>query len=105
MTELFGKRPGQAKAARPVAAALSYTRGEAGAPRVIATGRGALAERILALAFENGVKVREDADLAELLASVDVGCEIPTEALVAVAEIIAYLYRVNGQMKEEPGWN
>ncbi len=64
-----------------------------------------MAERILALAFENGVKVREDADLAELLASVDVGCEIPTEALIAVAEIIAYLYRLNGQMKEHAGWN
>jgi flagellar biosynthesis protein len=97
MTELFGKRP--------VAAALSYKKGDAGAPRVMATGRGALAERILALAFENGVKVREDADLAELLSSVDVGCEIPTEALIAVAEIIAYLYRLNGQMKEGPGWS
>jgi flagellar biosynthesis protein len=90
---------------RPVAAALSYKRGESQAPRVIATGRGALAARIVDLAFENGVKVREDADLAELLASVDAGCEIPTEALIAVAEIIAYLYRANGLVKEGRAWN
>ncbi len=92
------------KIRRPVAAALSYRKGDAGAPRVIATGRGMLAQRIVDLAFQNGIKVREDRDLAELLASVDVGCEIPTEALLAVAEIIAYLYRANGQLKESGAW-
>jgi flagellar biosynthesis protein len=81
-----------------VASALRYTPGQ-GLPRVTATGRGALAEQIIALAYANGVKVREDRDLAELLASVDVDCEIPTEALLAVAEIIAYLYRANGKLK------
>ena len=81
-----------------VAAALTYLPGQ-GLPRVTATGRGALAEQIIALAHANGVKVREDRDLAELLASVDVDCEIPTEALLAVAEIIAYLYRANGKLK------
>ncbi len=63
---------------------------------VVATGRGELAARIVELAFAHGVRVREDKDLAELLSSVDVGCEIPTEALLAVAEIIAYLYRARG---------
>ena len=86
---------------RPVAAALSYKRGDQNAPRVIATGRGQLANRIVELAFQNGIKVREDKDLAELLTAVDVGCEIPTEALLAVAEIIAYIYRANGQLKGE----
>ena len=67
-----------------MAAALSYKRGRSLVRRAfIATGRGALAEHIVDLAFQNGVRVREDKDLAELLASVDVGCEIPTEALVA----------------------
>ncbi len=87
---------------RPVAAALSYKKGSAAPPRVVATGRGELAGRIVELAFQNGVKVREDRDLAELLASVDAGCEIPTEALLAVAEIIAYLYRVNGTLTGSP---
>ncbi len=52
---------------------------------------------ILAPAFANGVKVREDADLAEILAAVEVDTEIPLEAFTAVAEILAYVYRSNGR--------
>lgn len=69
------------------------------APRVIAAGRGSVAEQILALAFANGVKVREDADLAELLSAVDLESEIPLEAFTAVAEILSYVYRANGDMQ------
>ena len=53
-------------------------------PRVVAKGHGKLAEQILNIAFERGVKVRSDADLAEILAAVDVDSEIPLEALAAV---------------------
>ncbi len=66
------------------------------APRVVAGGRGTVAEQIIQIAFANGVKVREDADLAEVLSAVEVDSEIPLEALVAVAEILAYVYRTNG---------
>lgn len=69
------------------------------APRVIAAGRGSVAEQILALAFANGVKVREDADLAELLSAIDLESEIPLEAFTAVAEILSYVYRANGDMQ------
>jgi flagellar biosynthesis protein len=79
-----------------VAVALHYDQSTDEAPRVVASGRGALAERILELAFASGVKVREDADLAEILAAVDVDTEIPIEAFAAVAEILAYVYRANG---------
>src|SRR5271168_2466296 len=87
-------KPGKAK--RPIAVALAYEpeRSE-DAPRVTATGRGKLAERILKLAFQSGVKVREDADLAEVLAAVEVDSMIPLEAFMAVAEILAYVYRAN----------
>lgn len=71
------------------------------APRVIAAGRGSVAEQILALAFANGVKVREDADLAELLSAVDLDSEIPLEAFTAVAEILSYVYRANGEMQAD----
>lgn len=79
------------------------------APRVIAAGRGTVAEQILALAFANGVKVREDADLAELLSAVDLDSEIPLEAFTAVAEILSYVYRANGAMQsnetlDPDGW-
>jgi flagellar biosynthesis protein len=70
---------------------------DAAAPVVTATGHGALAEQILAIAFANGVKVREDADLAQILAAVDVDCPVPTEAFAAVAEILSYVYRANNQ--------
>ena len=84
----------QALVRRLVAVALDH---EAGAlPRVVASGHGAVAERILDMAFAAGVKVRSDADLAEILAAVDLGTDIPPEAIVAVAEILAHVYRANG---------
>ena len=66
------------------------------APTVTASGRGWIAERILEIAFAHGVKVREDADLAEILAAVDLDEEIPVEAFIAVAEILRYVYAANG---------
>jgi flagellar biosynthesis protein len=83
---------------RPVAIALSYEPGKEALPRVMASGRGAVAEQILELAFANGVKVREDADLAQVLGAIEVGSEIPIEAIVAVAEILAHVYQANGAM-------
>ena len=65
-------------------------------PKIIAAGRGALAERILEIAFQNGIKVREDSDLAELLAKIEIDSEIPSEAIMAVAEIMSYVYKANG---------
>jgi flagellar biosynthesis protein len=73
-----------------------------GAPRVVAKGRGALAEQILQIAFERGVKVRNDADLAEILATIEVDSEVPLEALAAVAEILSYVYRAQGRAASEP---
>ena len=80
-----------------VAIALHYDQAADAAPRIVAAGHGAIAEHILALAFANGVKVREDADLAEILAAVEVDAEIPLEAFTAVAEILAYVHRANGR--------
>ncbi|MEI6986508.1 MAG: EscU/YscU/HrcU family type III secretion system export apparatus switch protein [Rhodospirillaceae bacterium] len=85
---------------RPVAVALDYEPGKEGMPRVVASGYGAVAEQILELAFANGVNVREDADLVQILAAVDVDSEIPIEAIVAVAEILAHVYRANGYVSE-----
>lgn len=82
---------------RESAVALSYhpERGDQAA-RVVASGKGALAKQIVDTAFAANIKVREDADLVELLSSVDVDSLIPLEAFMAVAEILTYLYRVNG---------
>jgi len=88
--------PGAAEPGPDIAVALRYDPLRAATPRVVASGRGAVAEQILAAAFAAGVRVREDADLAEILAAVDVDSEIPLEALAAVAEILSYVYRANG---------
>lgn len=81
---------------KPIAIALRYDAGRDPAPRIVAKGHGQEAEDILRVAFANDVKVREDADLAELLHAVDLDSLIPLEAFTAVAEILSYLYRLNG---------
>lgn len=72
------------------------------APIVTASGRGFVAEQILQIAFANNVKVRTDADLVQVLTAVDVDSEIPTEAFAAVSEILAYIYKANGQPAPAP---
>jgi flagellar biosynthesis protein len=75
------------------AIALEHAPGDAATPTVLASGRGAVARQILDVAFANGVKVREDADLVEILATLDVGDQIPLVAFAAVAEILSHVYR------------
>lgn len=66
-------------------------------PAITASGRGKIAEKIVQLAFDNGVKVREDGPLAQMLAALDIDTPIPQEAFSAVAEILSYVYKANGQ--------
>lgn len=82
------------------AVALQYDPNDGEAPRVAAHGKGAIADQILAIAFEQGIKVREDADLVEILEKVDVDTPIPLEAFAAVAEILSYVYKANASMKQ-----
>lgn len=77
------------------AAALAYKPGTDRAPRVAASGQGRVAERILETAREAGVPVREDPALAEILSRLEPGEEIPAETFRAVAEILAFLYRLD----------
>ena len=78
------------------AIALRYEpeRGD-GAPRVVATGKGSVAETILQRAQEAGVAIREDEALIAALAPLDVGDAIPPELYRAVAEVLAYVYRLD----------
>lgn len=84
------------KPARQTAVAVKDRTAERKVPEVVAAGRGVLAEKILQLAFENDIKVKEDSALAEMLASVELDSPIPSEAFMAVAEILYYVYRANG---------
>lgn len=82
--------------ARRRAAALHYTPGDV-APRVTASGSGLVAERIVAVAREAGVPVREDAALVTALAALDLGDAVPEPMWRAVAETLAWAYRLDAQ--------
>ena len=95
MTARDNKRP-RARPETELAIAVRRDSGsDAPPPRITAAGRGALARQILELAWANGVKVREDADLAEALSALELDSEIPLEALAAVCEILRYVYQAN----------
>ncbi|WP_417463820.1 EscU/YscU/HrcU family type III secretion system export apparatus switch protein [Kordiimonas sp.] len=73
--------------------------GEGSAPNIAAKGHGHLAEKILDIAFAEGVKVRQDKDLVELLDAFDVDCPVPLEALHAVSLILERVYAENRRME------
>lgn len=85
------------KPARQTAVALQEDGADGAMPLITAAGRGKIAEQILQIAYENGIKVRTDADLAEILAKIELDSPIPPEAFMAVAEILSYVYRANGE--------
>jgi flagellar biosynthesis protein len=83
------------------AVALLYDEKRRGAPEVVASGRGELAGRIIEVARKAGIQIVEDPDLVEILARVPLGEEIPMEVYQAVAEVLAFVYRVNGRYREK----
>ena len=88
----------QDQTAASVAVALRYepSKGDV-APRVVAKGQGFVAEEILRVARENDVPLRQDPALAGALASLDVGATAPPELFRAVAEVLAFVYKINGK--------
>ena len=75
------------------AVALAYTQSDA-APRVVAKGKGLVAEQIIARAREHGVYVHESPELVSLLLQVDLDQRIPPQLYIAVAELLAWIYRL-----------
>ncbi len=89
---------GQRAPLRNTATALQYDpHSPTGAPLVIATGEGHIAEQIIALAKQNHIPIHDDPLLAAALSEVRLGEEIPPELYMVVAEVLAYLYRVSGK--------
>ena len=76
-----------------LAVALEYEVGTREAPRVVATGRGLVAEKIVEIARENGVTIEANPMLAEALSGVGLDEAIPPELYAAVAEIIGFVLR------------
>ena len=79
--------------AQKSAVALAYSQTDA-APRVVAKGRGLVAEQIIARAREHGVYVHESPELVSLLLQVDLDQRIPPQLYIAVAELLAWIYRL-----------
>ncbi len=85
------------KSERSVAVAIRDARDGKELPQITAAGRGKIAEQILQIAFEKGINVREDSALANILATIELDSPIPSEAFMAVAEILSYVYRASGE--------
>lgn len=79
------------------AVALKYDAEQAAAPRVVAKGRGLIAEQILALAREHDIHIHQSPELIEVLIRLELGEEIPEALYRAIAEVIAFAY----SLKEE----
>ena len=88
--------PDKPKALRN-AVALTY-QASSGAPKVVASGKGLVAEQIISLAKENGVHVHESRELVSLLMDVDIDQEIPPALYRVVAELLAWLYRIEAAL-------
>lgn len=79
------------------AVALGYNRKKDNAPKVLASGKGEIATKIISLAKNNNIPIKEDADLVELLSKVDIEQEIPPNLYKAVAEIFSFLYKITNK--------
>jgi flagellar biosynthesis protein len=85
---------------RKQAIALQYEAEKQQAPKVIAKGKGLIADTILEKARENDIPIQEDRNLVELLGNLDINESIPEELYQAVAEVFAFLYRVDKEAKK-----
>jgi FlhB-like protein len=87
---------------RLLAVALAYDEGARTAPRVTAKGQGHVAERIIALAEENGITVEANPILAEALAGVELDDTIPVELFEATAEVIGFILKTRHRLQNRP---
>ncbi len=77
------------------AVAIQYDRSKNNAPKVTAKGKGKVANKIIELAKEHDIPIKNDPDLIEVLSSLEINEEIPSEIYVAVAELLAFVYSMN----------
>jgi flagellar biosynthesis protein len=83
------------------AIAILYDEKKNKAPQVIASGKGLIAKNIIETARKAGIHIQEDPDLLELLAKIPIGNEIPVELYRTVAEMLAFVYRVNENYRKK----
>ena len=83
-----------------LAAALTYEAGKDRAPKLAAKGSGLIAEKIIELAVKNGIPIRNDPALVQVLSKLDIDEAIPQELYQAVAEVLAFVYKMNEQRRQ-----
>ncbi|MCB0877789.1 MAG: EscU/YscU/HrcU family type III secretion system export apparatus switch protein [Thermoleophilia bacterium] len=76
-------------------AALGYEAGQDNAPKLIAHGRGHMAQRIMELAEQHDLPVRQDPTLVSILGALDVGAEVPPDLYGVIAEVLAWAYHAD----------
>ena len=79
---------------------LKYKKGYDSAPKITAKGKGWVAEKIIKMAHENNIPIREDRDLLNLLSEIDVGQEVPESLYKVVAELLAWVYQLNQNFQQ-----
>ena len=79
------------------AVSLRYDKRVYKSPVVTAKGKGLIAEKIISLAKDNNVPIKEDPDLVHLLSQVDLNREIPASLYQVVAELLSFVYKLNGE--------
>ena len=84
-----------------MAAALQYKPRKDSAPRLVAKGKGWMAEKIIRTAKEHNIPLKEDPHLVEILSTLDLYEEIPSDLYKAVAEILIFIYKMNNEVLQD----
>jgi flagellar biosynthesis protein len=82
---------------KKTAIAVHYDKQQDTAPKIVAKGKGSIAEKIIELARKNDIPMYEDRDLIEVLSKLDLGQEIPAEMYKLIAEVLVFVYRSNNK--------
>lgn len=85
------------KPSQKKAVALKYDKSQDAAPKITAKGKGRVAQKIIDLAMEHDIPIKDDPDLIEILSTLEINQEIPSEIYVAVAELLAFVYSMNSK--------
>ncbi|MCP4673408.1 MAG: flagellar biosynthesis protein FlhB [Desulfobacula sp.] len=85
------------------AVAIQYDRSKDSAPKVTAKGEGKIAHKIIELAKKHDIPIKDDPDLIEVLSTLEINEQIPSEIYVAVAELLAFVYSTNSKRPSQSG--
>ena len=83
------------------ASALRYRANEDNAPKVVAKGERYIAQEIIRIAKKNGIPIKKDEDMVELLSKIEINQEIPPNMYKAIAEVFSFIYQISNDKRDE----